>query len=81
MQATVAGLALWIFNFYVVLIWLQPLLLGGRWIVDGIPPWVAALTHLAFTWTMAALEAWTEFEPYRGADVASPDPTAGRDET
>ena len=47
------ALVIWVVNFYGVLIWLQPLLFGGRWIIDLIPWWVAALTHLVFGWTMA----------------------------
>jgi hypothetical protein len=55
--ASLLGLALWIVNFYGILSWLQPLLFGGRWIVDPhlLPPWVAAGTHLVFAWTMALL--------------------------
>ncbi len=60
------GLALWVVNFYLILSWLQPMLLGGNWIVSLIPPWVGALTHLAFAWTVAAAESWGKFEPYRG---------------
>jgi hypothetical protein len=52
---TILALAVWVFNFYAVLNWLQPLLLGGRWIIDLVPWWVAALTHLAFGWTVALL--------------------------
>ena len=64
--ATVIGLALWIVNFYLVLSWLQPMLLGGNWIVRLVPPWVGALTHLAFAWTVAAAEGlgWGRFEAY-----------------
>jgi hypothetical protein len=47
------ALILWSVNFYGVLIWLQPLLFGGRWIIELIPWWVAAVTHLVFAWTMA----------------------------
>lgn len=46
------ALSLWIFNYYLVLSWLQPLLFGGNWIVREIPPWVAAATHLVFGWTI-----------------------------
>ncbi len=60
--ATAIGLGLWIVNFYLVLSWLQPLLLGGNWIVRLVPPWVGALTHLVFTWTVAAAEGWGRFE-------------------
>lgn len=50
---TVSALALWLLNFYGIISWLQPLLFHGRWILDLIPWWVAALTHLAFGVTMA----------------------------
>lgn len=60
--ATGLGLALWIFNYYLVLSWLQPMLLGGNWIVRLVPVWVAALTHLCFAWTVAAGESWGRFE-------------------
>ncbi len=61
--ATAIGLGLWVVNFYLVLSWLQPLLLGGNWIVRLVPPWVGALTHLTFAWTVAAAEGWGRFEP------------------
>jgi len=67
--AVVTGLALalWLFNFYVVLSWLQPLLFGGNWIVNPeyLPPWVAALTHLVFGWTMLLVQPLGVFTPYR----------------
>ncbi len=65
--ATVLGLVLWVINFYGILAWLQPLLFGGSWIVDPnlLPPWVAALTHLVFAWTMALLYPWGAYVPYR----------------
>ncbi len=50
---SILGLFIWGVNFYAILIWLQPLLFEHRWIVDLIPWWVAALTHLVFGWTMA----------------------------
>lgn len=61
------GLGLWIVNFYLVLSWLQPVLLGGAWIVESVPILVGALTHLAFAWTMLAVSAWGRFVPYRRA--------------
>lgn len=57
------GLGLWIVNFYLVLSWLQPLLLGGNWIITEVPFWVAALTHLAFAWTILACQTWSRFDP------------------
>jgi hypothetical protein len=63
--ATAIGLAIWIVNFYLVLSWLQPLLLGGNWIVAMIPWWVGALTHLAFVWTIFLGESFVgRFQPY-----------------
>ena len=50
---SILGLFIWGVNFYAILIWLQPLLFEHRWIIDLIPWWVAALTHLVFGWTMA----------------------------
>jgi len=52
---SILALVVWTVNFYVLLGWLQPLLLGGRWIAELIPWWVAALTHLLFGWTIAVL--------------------------
>ena len=60
--ATVAGLLLWAANFYLIIAWLQPLLFQGNWIVEMIPPWVGALTHLVFAWVVAALSPWGTFE-------------------
>ncbi len=71
--ATGLGLGLWLFNFYAVLSWLQPLLFGGNWIVDPryLPWWVAAGTHLVFAWTMALLSPLGQFVPYRAAPSAA----------
>ncbi len=60
--ASVIGLALWIVNFYFIISWLQPVLLGGSWIITEMPFYVAAITHLAFGWTMLAVEGWGRFE-------------------
>jgi hypothetical protein len=65
------ALALWVFNFYVVLAPLQPWLFGGRWIVDLVPWWVAASTHLVFGWTMLVLQPLGTFVPYRAQVEAS----------
>ena len=62
--ATFIGLGLWIVNFYLILSWLQPLLLDGNWIVTMVPFWVGALTHLSFAWLMLIGESWSRFEPY-----------------
>jgi hypothetical protein len=63
--ATLLGLALWIINYYCLLSWLQPLLFGGNWIVQEIPWYVGAGTHLVFAWTMAVLYPYGVFAPYR----------------
>ncbi len=60
--ATVVGVVLWITSFYLILSWLQPKLLGGNWIVEGIPWWVGLGTHLAFTWSLALGEGMTRFD-------------------
>jgi hypothetical protein len=62
---SVLSIGIWIVNFYLLLSWLQPLLFGGNWIVEEIPAWVAALTHLVFGWTMAIVYPLGEFRPYR----------------
>jgi hypothetical protein len=59
------SLVVWLVNFYGILAWLQPLLFGGRWIVELVPWWVAALTHLVFGGTMALVYPWGLYVPYR----------------
>lgn len=63
--ASVLAVVVWVVNFYGILSWLQPALFGGRWIVDEVPMWVAALTHLVFGWTMAVVYPLGEYRPYR----------------
>jgi hypothetical protein len=65
--ASMLGIAIWLFNFYAILSWLQPLLFEGNWITNPhfLPPWVAALTHLVFAWTMAVVYPWGLYTPYR----------------
>lgn len=67
--ATVLAAALWAVNFYGILVWLQPLLFGGSWIVDPnvLPTWVALVTHLVFGWTMALLYPLGRFQGYPGS--------------
>ena len=65
--ATVVGVGLWVVNFYLLLSWLQPALLGDNWIVRLVPWWVGLLTHLAFVWTMVVGEAWGGFEAARNS--------------
>jgi hypothetical protein len=68
--ASLVSLAIWAFNFYAILSWLQPLLIGGdpgNWITNSeyLPWWVAAATHLVFGWTIALLYPLGEYHPYR----------------
>ncbi len=63
--ATLLALAIWIINFYAVIGWVQPLLIGGRWILERVPMYVAISTHLVFGWTMLLLDQWGHFVPYR----------------
>lgn len=62
---SVLALLIWLVNFYGILIWLQPLLFGGNWIVASIPWWVAAVTHLVFGWTMAVVYPLGVYRAYR----------------
>ncbi|MBI1349327.1 hypothetical protein GC163_23920 [bacterium] len=65
--ATVLSLVLWVINFYGVLSWLQPALIGGNWITDPaiLPTWVAAVTHLVFGWTLALTYPLGRFQVYQ----------------
>jgi hypothetical protein len=38
---------------------------GGRYIIDEIPVWVAALTHICFALTMLMLQPYWAFDPQR----------------
>jgi hypothetical protein len=59
------AITVWVVNYYGILNWLQPLLFGGNWIVERIPWWVAAITHLAFGWSMLLLFPLGRYTPYR----------------
>lgn len=71
--ATVLSLVLWVINFYGVLSWLQPALIGGKWITDPaiLPVWVAAVTHLVFGWTLALLYPLGRFQVYHQPSTAT----------
>lgn len=62
---SILALIVWVVNFYFVLSWLQPAMVGGNWIITMVPPWVAAVTHLVFGWTMAIVYPLGEFHTYR----------------
>ncbi|MFQ5462467.1 MAG: hypothetical protein ACE5E5_07550 [Phycisphaerae bacterium] len=61
--ATIMGVAVWIINYYGLLAWLQPALIGGNWIVEQVPILVAVLTHLVFAWTLLLVDQWGRFVP------------------
>ncbi len=63
--AAVLSIVIWLVNFYGILSWLQPALFGGNWIVEMVPPWVAAVTHLVFGLTIATLYRLGQFVPYQ----------------
>ncbi|MFO0950303.1 MAG: hypothetical protein U0835_03965 [Isosphaeraceae bacterium] len=70
----VSALLIWALNFYGILSWLQPLLFGGRWIVDNslLPWWVAAATHAVFGATVALLYPTIQAAPeHRPAAAAA----------
>ena len=56
------SVAIWVVNFYVIISWMQPMLFGGSWILEMIPWWVAALTHIVFGLTMLLIGEWGHFE-------------------
>ena len=66
---SIYSLAVWLFTFYDVLFWLQPMMFSGNWVTDPavLPPWVAAGTHLMFGWTLAVLYPWGQFTAYQPA--------------
>jgi hypothetical protein len=57
------SIIIWAVNYYGVLLWLQPLLFGGNWIVELIPNWVAVLTHLVFGLTISLLYPLGDHRP------------------
>jgi hypothetical protein len=59
------GLAMWVVNFYFVLVWLQPRLVGTAWVLQLMPTWVAALTHLIYGLTLGVLQPLGRFVPYQ----------------
>lgn len=60
---SVLAIGVWLINYYGIIFWLQPVMIGGRWIIEQIPIWVAVLTHLVFGWTMLLVDQWGRFVP------------------
>jgi len=63
----VYGLVMWLVNFYLVISWLQPLLVGEPYILELMPFWVAAATHVVYGLTLGLLQPIGRFVPYRPA--------------
>ncbi len=66
--ATIVSLLIWVINFYGILSWLQPAVIDmseENLIVNRVPPWVAAATHLVFGWTLALIYPLGEYVPYQ----------------
>ena len=66
--ATIVSLAIWVINFYGILSWLQAEVIemsAENLIVNRVPWWVAAATHLVFGWTMALVYPLGEFVSYQ----------------
>lgn len=66
--ATIVSLAIWVINFYGILSWLQAEVIEmdeANLIVNRVPWWVAAATHLVFGWTMALVYPLGEFVSYQ----------------
>jgi len=61
------GLLMWIVNFYLIIAWLQPRLVGQAYVLELMPIWIAALTHLIYGLTLGVLQPLGRFVPYRPA--------------
>lgn len=63
LAACALSIGVWLINFYAVLSWLQPMLIGGNWIIQRVPVVVAVLTHLVFGLTILLLSQWGQYTP------------------
>ncbi len=61
------GLCMWLVNFHLVLVWLQPRLVGEPYVLELMPTSIAVLTHLVYGLTLGVLQPLGRFEPYRPA--------------
>ncbi len=59
------GLCMWLVNFHLILVWLQPRLVGEPYVLQLMPTWIAVLTHLVYGLTLGVLQPLGRFEPYR----------------
>ena len=66
--ATIVSLIIWAVNFYGILSWLQAEVIDmsdENLIINRVPPWVAAATHLVFGWAMALVYPLGDYRSYR----------------
>lgn len=63
------GLLMWVLNFYVAIVWLQHELYGTAYVLQLMPAWVAALTHVVYGLTLGLLQPLGRFVPYRVQEV------------
>ncbi len=63
------GLLMWIVNFYLVLWWLEPALVGQAYVLELMPFWIAALTHVVYGVTLGVLQPLGQFSPYKVVEV------------
>ena len=63
------GVLMWIVNFYLVLTWLEPALVGQAFVLEYMPAWVAALTHIVFGVTVGALQPLGHFTPFQPVEA------------
>ena len=63
------GLLMWVVNFYVVIAWLQPRLVGEPYVLELMPAWIAALTHVIYGVTLGVLQPLGRFVPYRPVEA------------
>jgi hypothetical protein len=61
----VYGIFMWVVNFYFVLSWLQPRLVGEAYVLRLMPAWIGAATHLVYGLTLGVLQPLGRFVPYR----------------
>ena len=79
--ATVLGIGVWLVNYYGLIAWLQPALIGGNWIIERIPIYVAVATHLVFAWTILAAHRFGQFLPEDASQPGSSTPTGAAHHT
>lgn len=65
------GLLMWIVNFYFILLWLEPALVGHAYVLELMPFWVAALTHVVYGVTLGLLQPLGRFTPYRAVGATA----------